>query len=141
MVETVDINEKMSISSKGKTIRPLMQDKVLGRSPRQPHEDKSSLNDVNPTQDIEPIPGWAAIAIPYSYEELRLGFKRCYNADKEKFNIRDVFNDEFLNNIGREEKQAKSGNLKMKIRKIFLFYIGLERNDFPIEWNTVNLTM
>ncbi|KAL2610387.1 hypothetical protein R1flu_028960 [Riccia fluitans] len=72
----------MSSSLKGKTIGPLTQEKVFGRSPCQTSEDKSSLLYMIPIRDMKPIPGRTAIAIPYSYEELRPAFNRCYDIDK-----------------------------------------------------------
>ncbi|KAL2633545.1 hypothetical protein R1flu_005024 [Riccia fluitans] len=72
---------------------------VLGRSPCQPCEDKSSLHGVIPTQDMEPIPGWAAIVIPSLYQELRPAFSQCYDNDKwvkGKFNIQNFCNDDFF---------------------------------------------
>ncbi|KAL2650313.1 hypothetical protein R1flu_018441 [Riccia fluitans] len=76
----------------------LTQDKVFGRSLCQPSEHKSSLPDMIPTRDMDPISRWEAIAIPYLYEELRLAFNRCYDDDKwakGKFNIWDFCNDNF----------------------------------------------
>ncbi|KAL3693140.1 hypothetical protein R1sor_006791 [Riccia sorocarpa] len=112
-------------------------------------EQEKKASEVTPlpavvsTMPIEKVPGWAAIAIPYNYNELREAFMD-YNDFRwaaGKPNIRDHCKDQFLRDNWEAWRNLAAPELKfVETRKSFLHYAGLERNGIPIEWETVNLS-
>ncbi|KAL3692142.1 hypothetical protein R1sor_005793 [Riccia sorocarpa] len=86
------------------------------------------------TMAIEKVPGWAVIAIPYNYNELRAAFMD-YNDFKwaaGKLNIQDHCNDQFLRDNWEAWRSLAAPELKfVETRKSFLHYAGLEETAFP----------
>ncbi|KAL3700412.1 hypothetical protein R1sor_018434 [Riccia sorocarpa] len=122
------------------------EEKKNGKKPKTTEDGKAKCKPLPPvvsTLPIEKVPGWAAIAIPYNYNELRAAFLE-YNDFKwaaGKLNIRDKCSDQFLqDNWEAWRKLATPKGRNVETRKSFLHYAGLERNGIPIEWETVNLS-
>ncbi|KAL3694210.1 hypothetical protein R1sor_007861 [Riccia sorocarpa] len=130
---------------RGTPTKPLPKKRKLtmaGGSTGEEAESMIELPPVTATLEIEKVPGWTAIAIPYDYKELRGAFLDYDDAkwSAGKLNIRDKCNDRYLCENWEQWRRIAAPDInRAETRKSFLHYAGLERNGIPIEWETVNL--